>query len=159
MYLALSMHIVQTNNNQKIDAEILPINQHDYANLKAEEYYFDWSEEKAFHVYKLTIKGQDEILGLVSLDFIDSESRIEIRLLATSKVNRGRQKKYDRIAGGLIAFAARMSIRMYATFPCISLEPKTELRDHYKKAYYMKDGGRSVFTDGIDLVKLSVEYE
>lgn len=153
------MYVVRTKTNQKIDAEILPITGYDYTNLKTERYYFDWSEEKAFHVFKLTIKGQDEILGLVSLDFMDSESRIEIRLLATSKENRGRLKEYDRIAGGLIAFAARMSIRMYPTFPCISLEPKTELREHYKKAYYMKDGGRSVFTDGINLVKLSVEYE
>lgn len=159
MYLVESMFVVHAKTNQKIDVEILPISERDYTRLGTENYYFNWIDEKEFHVYKLTIVGQDEILGVVSLDFIDAESRIEIRLLATSKENRGRQKKYDRIAGGLIAFAARLSIKMYATFPCISLEPKTELREHYKKVYYMKEGGRSIFADGLDLVKLSMEYE
>lgn len=153
------MHIVQTKTNQKFDVEILPITESDYAKIGVKNYYFDWSEEKEFHVYKLRIIGQDEILGLVSLDFFDAESRIEIRLLATSKENRGRRKKYDRIAGVLISFAARMSIEKYVTFPCISLEPKTELREHYKRAYYMKEGGRSIFADGLNLVKLSMEYE
>ena len=153
------MYVVQTKTNERIEVEILPVTEHDYSRLEGERFYFDLKEEKEFNVYKLTVKGQDEILGLVSLDFIDSESRIEIRLLATTKENRGHQKKYDRIAGGLIAFAARLSIRMYSISPCISLIPKTELREHYKKTYYMKEAGRSVFTDGIDLVKLSVEYE
>jgi len=152
------MYIIDTDTNKKIEIEIVPVDNQDYHKLTIERYFFNWKEEENFNVYKLIIKGQNDIFGLVSLDFIDSESRIEIRLLAVGAENRGRHKKYDRIAGCLIGFAARKAIMTYSNFPCISLVPKTELREYYKKTYYMTDGGKSVFTEGINLIKLSIDY-
>ncbi|MFK7786020.1 MAG: N-acetyltransferase [Crocinitomicaceae bacterium] len=153
------MYIINTESTDLIDIEILPIEERDFDRIEEDRYFFNWREEEDYHVYKLMISGRDDILGLASFGFIDEESRVEIRLLAVSSENRGERKKYDRIAGCLIGFAARIALRMYRTLPCLSLEPKTELREYYKKKYYMKDGGRSVFCDGIDLVKLSMEYE
>jgi len=153
------VYIVGTDTNEKIDVEIAQVDDQDYHKLTIKRYFFNWKEEENFNVYKLVIKGQDDILGLISLDFIDSESRVEIRLLAVAIENRGRNKKYDRIAGCLIGFAARKAITEYSNFPCISLIPKTELREHYKETYYMIDGGISVFSDGFNLLKLSMEYE
>jgi hypothetical protein len=153
------MYITNTETNEVREVEIRRVEGHDIESISAERYFFNWKEEHEYNVYKLMIRGQDDILGLTSLDFIDSESRIEIRLLAVSIENRGSQKNYDRIAGCLIGFAARMALKKYPTLPCLSLEPKTELREYYKSTYFMKDGGRSVFCDGIDLVKLGMKYE
>jgi hypothetical protein len=153
------MFITDTKKQKKVDVAIFPIEKWDYDQISAKSYFFSWTEEVDFNVYKLVIIGSEDVLGLVSLDFIDSESRIEIRLLAVSVENQGTAKKYNRIAGCLIGYACRTALIRYVNAPCISLEPKTELREHYKNYYNMKDGGRSVFSDGLNLIKLSIEYE
>jgi len=43
-------------------------------------------------VYKLVIKGENDILGLISLERISSEWRVHIRLLTVSKDNKGSGK-------------------------------------------------------------------
>lgn len=153
------MHVVNTETNDHIEVEIRPVEKQDFSKISVRRYFFNWKEEKAYKVYKLMILGQEDILGLMSLDLIEAESRVEIRLLAVSSENRGANKRYDRITGCLIGFAARVAIRTYTVLPCLSLKPKTELRQYYKEKYYMKDGGNSVFSDGLNLVKLSVKYE
>lgn len=153
------MFIVDRNSRKKIDVEISKVVDADYRKISIKRYFFKWEEEKDFDVYKLVIKGQDDILGLVSLDWIDSESRVEIRLLCASFENRGSTRKYERIAGNLIGFAAREAIKKYPNFPCISLIPKTELNEHYKTTYYMKEAGKSLFAHGIGLIKLGIDYE
>lgn len=153
------MYIVDTNTNEKIEVDIKEVDAQDYNTLTVERYFFKWKDEKSFKVYKLILKEKPDILGLISLDFIDTESRIEIRLLAVSIENRGKNKLYDRIVGCLIGFAARKAILKYPKFPCISLVPKTELRTYYKDAYFMMEGGKSVFCDGINLIKLAMKYE
>ena len=153
------MFIVDRISSEKIQVTISPILDEDYRKLSVKRYFFKWIEEKDFQIYKLVVEGQEDILGLVSLDYIDSESRIEIRLLCASSENRGGDKQFERIAGNLIGFAAREAIKKYPILPCISLIPKTELKDHYKTAYQMKEAGKSLFVDGIDLIKLGMKYE
>jgi hypothetical protein len=152
------MFIVNTETGEHIEVEVLEIQEQDYKRINKKRYFFDWSEEKGFHVYKLVMKGKDDILGLVSLDFKDNESCVEIRLLAAAKENVGKNKKFERITGILIGFAARKSILKYPQYPCISLVPKTQLRAYYMKKYYMKNGGHSLFVDGLNLIKLDMEY-
>jgi len=96
---------------------------------------------------------------LVSLETFLDESRIEIRLLAVSKENMGKNKKYDHIAGNLIAFACIQSIKEFGEWACISLIPKTELIEHYKKKYSMLPAGKSLFLDGSELIQLIIEYD
>ena len=100
-----------------------------------------------------------EILGLIALNVVEPEERIEVALLASSIENIGKKKKFDRIAGTLIAFACREAIRNYNwEFPCVSLIPKTEIRTHYIKKYGMLDGGRQLYLEDVPLHKIIKEY-
>lgn len=115
--------------------------------------------ERDYDVYKLRIRGTDDILGLVSLETLHEESRIEIRLLAVSKENRGMHKKYEHIAGNLIAFACIISVKLFGEWACVSLVPKTKLIDHYMTKYSMLQAGKSLFLDGRELIELIKRYD
>ncbi len=153
------MHVIQTGTGIEVDVKISKMEKSDYKNVGKRTFHFDWRAEKSYDVYKLVTAETEEILGLVSLNEIDIESRVEIRLLGASKENTGIQKKFDRVAGNLIGFAARVAIKKYGHMACISLIPKTELRNHYRDSYYFKEAGISMFVQGIDLLKLGKEYE
>lgn len=134
------------------------INQ-DWKAITQTKYFFDWNTEKNKLVYKLRLSNSDEILGLMSLERFDSDYRIQINLLAVSKENRGKLKKYDGIAENLIAYACREAIKLYAENACVSLIPKTELKQHYIKKYAMLNAGRQVFLEGVALFKLLEKNE
>jgi hypothetical protein len=97
---------------------------------------FDWSKYKEQEVYKLRLKTDDIILGLICLrDHKDEETNaIEIELLEVSKENIGSKKKFDYIGGCLIAFACRESFKR-GHDGCIFLTPKTYLLKHYTSKY------------------------
>lgn len=153
------MFIVERKSGVSHKIEITPVNKSDYKRITATRFWFNWKEEEKYDVYKLHIKGTDEILGLVSFESFPVESRITVRLLAVSKENRGKNKKYDRIAGNLIAFAGIRSFKLFGEWACISLVPKTELIEHYKEKYGMLHAGKSLFLDGKELVQLIIEYD
>lgn len=129
----------------------------DYKSITKNRFYFNWKTERENYVYKLVF--QDEILGLMSCKHHKSEKRIEIKLLAVSKENRGRNKKYDRIAGTLIGFACREAMRHYNIQGCVSLVPKTRLIKHYIESYGMINAGRQLFLEGLSMLKMLGEYE
>ena len=106
-----------------------------------DKYSFDWKEaKKEADVYKLSLNEDGNILGLVALVDIPSDKRIEIKLLASSVENVGKDKVYEGIAGNLISFACRVAVTRYGEFACVSLLPKTELKHHYMRKYGMLDG-------------------
>jgi hypothetical protein len=80
-------------------------------------------------------------LGAVGLVDWPEEKRIEIKLLAVSAGNIGKQRSYDGIAGCLIAYACRLAVAKYESEACVSLVPKTELVRHYMEKYYMAHAG------------------
>ena len=91
------------------------------------------------------------------IDYPD-EYRVEIKLLASSIENQGRNKKYERIAGCMIAFACRMAESKYWKFACVSLIPKTRLIDHYQQKYNMSWNGVQLFLLDDMLFKILKEY-
>ena len=126
----------------------------DYKLLTKERYFFDWKKEKDFDVFKLTIENSDDILGLLSLKNIEQEHRFEIKLLATSIENCGKNKTYEGIAENLIAYACRLAVLFYAENGCVSLLPKTELKQHYIQKYGMLDAGKQLYLEGKSLLNL-----
>jgi hypothetical protein len=62
---------------------IVSLTDQDYGKIQKSKYFFDWKTEKENEVYKLTIAGSDEILGLISL-IEHEDKRIQINLLAVS---------------------------------------------------------------------------
>ena len=90
------------------------------------------------------------------LDF-NTELWIKINLLQTSEENVGTNKKYDRIAGCLIAYACKQAfLRGYDG--TVALEPKTELKKHYMKKYGMKNAGKHLYTELQNSEHLIREY-
>lgn len=138
---------------------ISQVNPADLTSLTRKRYFFTWKALKqSAIIYKLQIEGEKEILGVMALVDYPTEKRIEIKLIASSIENRGKNKKYDRIAGCLIAYACRLSADKYLEDACVSLIPKTELLNHYKQKYYMVYGGWQLYLESEALFKLIKEY-
>ncbi|MEX0361686.1 MAG: N-acetyltransferase [Allomuricauda sp.] len=153
------MVVIEISSGKAHKIKIVPVVEEDFKSITKARYWFNWKEEKGNDIYKIQIKGENEILGLISLEIIESESRISIRLLAVSKENRGKNKKYGNIVGCLLTFAAKQSIKLFGEWACISLIPKTKLKEHYKKEYFMLEAGQSLFLDVGELIKLIRKFD
>lgn len=153
------MYIIEVCSGVHKEAIIKAVEPSDFALLTKKRYSFNWhSLKKIATLYKLTIEGEKDILGVMALIDYPNEFRIEIKLLASSVENKGRNKKYERIAGCMIAFVCDLSAKKYLTDACVSLVPKTALRNHYKQKYYMVWNGKQLYLEGILLDKLVIEY-
>lgn len=152
------MYVVECSNgkNHKVVIERLTLKE--LGNLSKARYFFNWKTEQKNEVYKLTIEGSEDILGLLSLIVHEEEKRIEINLLAVSKENRGKNKVYERIAGNLIAWACIVAVKRFGEDACVSLVPKTDLIKHYMNAYGMMNAGRSLYLSDESLLNLIDTY-
>jgi len=153
------MAIIEVATGKELIASISSLEDTDFKQITKKRYFFNWRKEKgAADLFKLTLQGDSEILGLLALTDFPREFRMQIHLLCVSRENQGKDKKYDNIAGCLIAFAARTAISKYFEQACISLLPKTELRAHYKSKYGMLDGGPQLFLEGAGLYAIIKKY-
>lgn len=96
------------------------------------QFTFKWHLYKDLEVYHLSLVSNKMTLGLICL--IDHPQSgfesIEIEALEASRGNTGKNKRFDRIAGCLIAFACLQSWRRgYGGF--VFLKPKTFLIKRY----------------------------
>ena len=79
-------------------------------------------------MYKLVIKGETSIQGLLSLQ--PAENYIEMHLIETAPHNYGKSKKYIGVPGNLVAFACKTSFNSgYDGF--VGFTAKTQLIQHY----------------------------
>jgi hypothetical protein len=153
------MHIrhQESQGNRIVLVEL--VTAEDYKTITKARFFFNWKTEKKYLVYKLRIVGEKAILGLMSIQHFQAEKRIEIKLLAVSKENRGKHKVYEGIAGNLIAYACREAVNLHAEKGCVSLIPKDEIRNHYMKKYGMEDAGWQIFLEGLSLFRMLKKYE
>jgi hypothetical protein len=153
------MEIEEVSNSDMKEVEVTSLDPKDMRNLTKSRYAFDWKKPyKESLVFVLRIKGAQDILGAMAIVKFPSELRYEVKLLATSRENVGKNKIYEGIAGCLLSFACRECIREYGYLACVSLIPKTELRDHYIRKYNMSEGGAQVYLDSKSLVDLINRY-
>lgn len=153
------MKIIDTSTGEKHSVDILPVEIDEFKTLRKDRYFFDWKIEKNQEVYKLQIKGSSDILGLVSIERIPQEWRIHIRLLTVSKENKGNEKKYDKIAGNLIAFVAKIAIREFGELACVSLRPKSQIAQHYIDKYNMNITGMTLSIEVPEIIDLINLYD
>ena len=153
------MKIIDTSTGKKHLVEILPVEIDEFKTLRKNRYFFDWKIEKNQEVYKLQINGSSDILGLISIERISQEWRIHIRLLTVSKENRGKEKKYDNIAGNLIAYIAKIAIREYGELACVSLRPKSQIAQHYIDKYNMNITGMTLSIEVPEIINLINLYD
>jgi len=153
------MTIIETSSRVEHQIEITPIEDVDYKVLTKSRYFFDWKVEQAYEVYKLQIVGSSEILGLISLERIPDEWRVHIRLLTVSMENKGKDKKYDKIAGNLIAFSLKIAVSEYAEYACVSLRPKSQIAEHYIDKYNMISTGMTLSIEVPEILTLINLYD
>jgi hypothetical protein len=153
------MFIICSETGERIEAIIEHVFPADYKIIKTSKRFpdFVWDKEKTHEVVKIRAKDPVEILGLMSLIDFSAEMSIKINLLQTSAENVGHNKKYERIAGCLIAYACKQAfIRGYDG--TVALEPKTELARHYMEKYGMQIGGKHLYTELANSEHLIREY-
>ncbi len=153
------MNIIEVLTGEICPIEVLHLENTDYKSLSKTRYFFDWKEEKKEEVYKLVLKGQKDILGLVSIERIPSEWRIHIRLLTVSKENKGKEKKFDKITGNLIAFVAKIALADFGQMACVSLRPKSLIAQHYMTKYKMNITGMTLSLEVPEIVNLINKYD
>jgi len=153
------MKIIEAKTNRRHNVEIRLVEKNDFKNITKRRYFFEWKTEKKFHVYKLTIENDEDILGLVSFEIIPDEWRIHIRLLTVSKENKGKEKKYEKIVGNLLTFVSKISLREFAEMACVSLKPKDSIRQHYIDKYGMNSTGVTLSIELPEILNLIKEYD
>jgi hypothetical protein len=153
------VYITELSSKKHFPIEILPIESSDFKILTKSRYFFNWKEEKEFEIHKLKIKDHQEILGLVSFERYSEEWRIHIRLITVSLENRGIYKKYDRIAGNLIAFISKIAVIEYGQLACVSLRPKNKLAKYYIQKYKMNLTGATLSLEVPNIIHLINQYD
>ena len=153
------MYISRTSSGKKHQVEVTPVQEVDFKTIGKDRYFFDWRLERKFEVYKLRIAGSSDILGLISLERIPIEWRVHIRLLTVSAENQGKDKIYDRIAGNLIAHAAKIAVTDYAELACVSLRPKSQIAQHYITKYNMISTGLTLSIEVPEILNLINLYD
>jgi hypothetical protein len=142
------MNITEVSGQKAIPVIVQRVEPSDFKAITKKQFFFRWDQLKGkADLYKLTFEDSPVILGLIALVDVRSEYRVEIKLIAVSKENSGRLKKYEGIAGCLITYAAKEALRKYNRLACISLTPKTEIRQHYITKYGMKTAGQQVYAE------------
>jgi hypothetical protein len=153
------MNIVEVLTGKIYQIEVLPVESSDYKILTKTRYFFDWKEEKDQEIYKLVMIGQNDILGLISIERIPSEWRIHIRLLTVSLENKGEKKVFEKIAGNLIAFVSKIAITDFGELACISLRPKSSIAKHYIIKYNMNVTGATLSLEVPEIIDLINQYD
>ena len=150
------MKVVEVRTGRVILVEIIPA---ELSDLKSENFHFDWMKEVNHQVFKLRIVKTLEILGLMSLEIFSRERFIKVRLLAVSPENKGKNKKFDGIAGNLIAFASKFAVYNFAEDACVVIRPKTLVSKHYQEKYKMKQQGRLLSLEVPEILEVINMYD
>ena len=86
------MVIVESATGQKLSVAISPVESKDFRQITKKRYSFDWKKERGVTaVFKLTLTGRSDILGLVSVIDFPKEFRLEMHLRRTSVIFGGFQ--------------------------------------------------------------------
>lgn len=161
------MTIREIATEEEIKILIEPLQEADLNKVTKKRYFFNWKElDNTVSIFKLRLIEDEDIKGLMALIDYPQEQRIEVKLLAVSNENvilknqKGRKvKEYDRIAGNLLAFASKIAITKYGEKACVSLVPKTLLKEYYIQEYGFLDAGLSVYLELNPLHQLIIKYK
>lgn len=119
---------------EKIETKISKASLVDVTPLRKAGWKFDWKKELIAEreVLKLTLEGEDEIQGLVSMTPDRASSYVFVHLVESAPHNIGGNGKMIGVGGHLFAIAAEASVEMgFDGF--VAFEAKTALIPHYER--------------------------
>ncbi|MCL2821063.1 MAG: hypothetical protein FWD38_09630 [Oscillospiraceae bacterium] len=103
--------------------------------LQANNWNFNWTDNELsrYNIYKLQLKNDDIIQGLVAAEVV--RGAVHIRLAESAPHNIGKNKKYSGVGGHLFAIAIKLSNAMgfngYVFFDAKNMK----LVDHYTENF------------------------
>ncbi len=131
------MYILRIEDNLKVKCGILPVEK-DTIPKKKEGWLFNWS--KAYRknpntIFMLVEEESRKLHGLVQL--IQDEGMLIMELIEIAPFNFGLNKEYKNVAGCLIAFGCKESLKLNTDYKgYLTFISKTELIPMYKTKYY-----------------------
>lgn len=112
--------------------DVLPLSSIDLKQLtKKNQWKFNWKKESKVenrHTFKLVIKNDDVMQGLISIEFKDAF--IEMHLIESAPHNFVRHKQYLGVAPNLVAYACKTAFEL-GFEGYVSFIAKTALIQHY----------------------------
>ena len=103
--------------------------------LQSKGWNFDWADRELArcNIYKLQLKDDDVIQGLVATEFF--RGAVYINLAESAPHNQPPNKKYDGVGGHLFAIAIRLSIAVDCGGYVFFDAKNTELVEHYTEKF------------------------
>ncbi len=154
------MRIVNTKENLKIDCQIVLVTK-DLVPKKKDGWSFNWLkvfQEKPKTIFAIIEKHSKRVHGVIQL--IKDDGMLIMELIELSPFNFGSQKKYKNVAGCLIAFGCRESLKLNNPYRgYLTFVSKTHLVDLYTTKYYATQTiGTRMYIDPIAGQKLIKKY-
>ena len=162
MYICSVIYILDKINGELVKSEIVPIQKNNIP-LKKDGWNFNWKQllnvENA-NVYVLRIlNSPNQVEGALLLKHEYGMLIMDALELAPHNIGQ-KNKRYDYIAGCLIAFACRESFKISGNYKgFLTFVSKTNLIDWYSKKYGAELAlGQRMFIDWENGEKLIEEY-
>jgi len=110
-------------------------NSDEICNLQSKDWNFDWADRELArcNIYKLQLKDDDVIQGLVATEFF--RGAVYINLAESAPHNQPPDKKYEGVGGHLFAIAIKLSIAVDCGGYVFFDAKNTELVKHYTNKF------------------------
>jgi len=155
------VYILDILKNKLVETEIIPIKKK-YIPLKKDGWSFNWhqlSKNENAQSYVLKLKSSKEkVEGALFLKI--EENMLIMDVLEVAPHNIGSNKRYDYVAGSLIAYACRESFKLEGNYKgFLTFVSKTNLIDWYIEKYGAELAlGQRMFIDWENGKKLIEKY-
>lgn len=154
-------HIYDLGNNKLIEAEIVLASEK--MPLKKDGWKFDWDiliKEKNTKTYILKLKNNPQsVEGILQLRIESDMLIMDVIEIAPHNFSSS-NKKFDYVAGCLIAFACRESFKIEGNYKgFLTFTSKTDLIEWYKKKYGATQAlGQRMYIEDLIGLKLIEKY-
>lgn len=154
------MKIYSIKENREIKCSIIQIPR-DLVPRKKDGWNFNWLKAFRDHpksIYAIIEKRSQKVHGVIQL--INDEGMLIMELIELAPFNIGYKKEYNNIAGCLIAFGCRESLKLDSAYHgYLTFVSKSKLVDYYKSKYYATQTlGTRMYIDPISGQKLIRTY-
>jgi len=156
------MYLLDIQANTLVESEIVKATSKDMP-LKKDGWNFNWKstiKKKDTETFILRLKSNpSSIQGVLHLRKLDEMLIMDLVEIAPHNIGQ-KDKRYDYVAGCLIAFACRESFKLESNYKgFLSFELKTNLIKWYSEKYYAKIAmGQKMYIDSNDGLRLIEEY-
>lgn len=136
IYINDNLRILNTKNRVWVECEIVLLQKH-LVPKKKEGWSFNWAKVFKDHsssIYALIEDKSDKIHGLIQL--ISDDGMLIMELIELAPFNIGTNKEFENVAGCLIAFGCRESLKLKTDYKgFLTFVSKTSLVQLYKTKY------------------------